>query len=146
MAGNGLRRSGKTNTEQKFIILISDCFPEPVPVGDIWNSDIYSRVRRQAVNLGRQRIPVMVIDPLQIPARTVEESPGKRLGRFIAHSTGGKLVSFTKESSYDIFGALKDSAIKPRLVLLDGQNDNPGTSLTGNRSSLGSLFDQMGSL
>ena len=135
-----LRRSGKTCAEQKFIILISDCFPEPVPVGDIWNSDIYHRVRKQAANLGRQGIPVMVVDPMQMNAKIAETSPGRRLGRFIAQSTGGKLVSFAKESSYDIFGALKDSAIKPKFISLD---DTEYSSYTAARAQVGALFHHM---
>ena len=139
-----LRRAGKTSAEQKFIILISDCFPEPVPVGDIWNSEIYERVRRQALNLRRQNIPVMVIDPLQLSPKTAGTSPGRRLGRFIAHTTGGKLVSFARESSYDIFGALKESAMKPRFIPEDGGDDSLRAMYIAGSSSMGSVFDKIG--
>ncbi len=146
IAGNELRRSSRSSAEQRFIILLSDCFPEPVPVGDIWNSNIYGRVRRQAVNLARQRIPVLVIDPMQVNRKTAETSPGRRLGKFIAHITGGKHVTFAKESQYDIFGALKESALKPKLVSLDSQNDNTGFGLPSGSDSLVKLLRQMDSL
>ena len=146
IAGNELRRSSRSDAEQRFIILLSDCFPEPVPVGDIWNSDIYGRVRRQAVNLARQRIPVLVIDPMQLNKRTAENSPGRRMGKFIAHTTGGKHVTFAKESRYDIFGALKESALKPKLVSLNLQNDNTGNGSYSESLSLAKLCSQMDSL
>ncbi len=144
VSGSELRRSGGSNAEQRFIILLSDCFPEPVPVGDIWNSDIYGRVRKQAGSLARQGIPVLVIDPMQISRKAAEESPGRRLGKFIAHTTGGKHVTFAKESQYDIFGALKESALKPRLVILDDvQGESAGYGSISASPSLARLFRQM---
>ncbi|MCK5037235.1 MAG: hypothetical protein KAS73_15165 [Candidatus Sabulitectum sp.] len=134
-----LKRISKSSAEKTFIILISDCYPEPVPVGDIWNSDIYQRVRKQAVHLGRQGLPVLVVDPVQANLRFVEDSPGRKLGRFIAHATGGNLISFGKQPQYDIFGALKEDHSKPKFIApIDA-----GTSQGMINSSLGSLFDQM---
>ncbi len=111
-----LRRISKSNAEKSFVILVSDCYPEPVPVGDIWNSDIYNRVRKQAVHLGRQGIPVLIVDPVQSNLKFVESSPGRRLGRFIAHATGGDLISFGKSTEFDIFGALKEDHSKPKFI------------------------------
>ena len=141
-----LRRVSKSSAEKTFIILISDCYPEPVPVGDIWNSDIYQRVRKQAVRLGRQGVSVLVVDPVQANLQFVETSPGRKLGRFIAHVTGGNLISFGKPTQYDIFGALKEDYSKPTFISPTDagtvSNFNQGTL----NSSLGSLFDQMTSL
>jgi len=143
ISGSELRRSSRSEAEQRFIILLSDCFPEPVPVGDIWNSDIYGRVRRQAVNLGRQRIPVLVIDPMQINRKSSDDSPGRRLGRFVAHTTGGKHVTFARESQYDIFGALKESSLKPKLVSLNSGEGMLRSSQFAESNSLAHLLRHM---
>ncbi|PIE51805.1 hypothetical protein CSA37_00600 [Candidatus Fermentibacteria bacterium] len=146
LSGSELRRSSRSEAEQRFIILLSDCFPEPVPVGDVWNSDIYGRVRKQAVNLGRQGIPVLVIDPMQISRQSADDSPGRRLGRFIAHKTGGKHVTFAKESQYDIFGALKESALKPRFVSLNSGEGTLRSSQFAESNSLAHLLQHLGSV
>lgn len=141
-----LRGISKSNAEKTFIILISDCYPEPVSVGDIWNSDIYLHVRKQAVHLGRQGVPVLVVDPVQSHPGYVEGSPGRRLGRFIAHATGGNLISFGKPSKYDIFGALKEDHSKPKFITPVETGTVNNSNLGTLNASLGSLFDQMTAL
>ncbi len=81
---------------------------------------------------------------MQIGRKAAEESPGRRLGKFIAHTTGGKHVNFVRESQYDIFGALKDSALKPKLVLLDDvQGEASGLNSFSVSPSLARLFRRM---
>lgn len=138
-----LRRIAKSNAEKTFIILISDCYPEPVPVGDIWNCDIYQRVRKQAIHLGKQGVPVLVVDPVQANPQYVESSPGRRLGRFIAHVTGGNLVAFVKPSKYDVLGALIEDHSKPKFIIPEDTMNNGVASFGSPGGSLGSLFDQM---
>lgn len=138
-----LRRIAKSNAENTFIILISDCYPEPVPAGDIWNSDIYQRVRKQALHLGKQGVPVLVVDPVQANPLYVENSPGRKLGRFIANASGGNLVAFVKPPKYDVLGALIEDYSKPKFIIPEDAMNNGVASFGSPGGSLGSLFDQM---
>jgi Mg-chelatase subunit ChlD len=80
---------------RSFIILVSDCYPEPLPEGiaEPYESDLYKRVRLQATLLRGSRIPVAVIDPSSIRAEFREAMPGRRLARFISSVTGGVFIS-----------------------------------------------------
>lgn len=91
------RELGRTGASRGFLLLISDCYPEPLPplCRSPWESDLYSEVRREAEMLGRLSIPVLIIDP---SAGVVgENNPGRRLGRFISRASGGVFASVPAE-------------------------------------------------
>lgn len=91
------RELGRTGASRGFLLLISDCYPEPLPpmCRSPWESDLYSEVRREAEMLGRRQIPVLIIDPS--PGIVGENNPGRRLGRFIARTSGGVFASVPAE-------------------------------------------------
>lgn len=82
-----------------FVLLVSDCYPEPVPPGsvDIYDSEPYRRTRRAASSLGLARLPVAILDPMNISCEIVETLPGRRLARFIARATSGVLIPVPSE-------------------------------------------------
>lgn len=78
-----------------FILLVSDCAPEPLPPGctDPYGSDIYGNVRKQADICGRLNIPVLIIDPLNYPTLySPDRTPGRRLARYIEKVTRGSVI------------------------------------------------------
>ncbi|MCD4774594.1 MAG: VWA domain-containing protein [Candidatus Aegiribacteria sp.] len=84
--------SGKTGS---FILLISDCAPEPLPVGclDPYESDLYGEVRKEAQMCDAAHLPILIIDPMNYPSITSPEIfPGRRLARFIEKVTRGMLI------------------------------------------------------
>lgn len=82
-----------------FVLLVSDCYPEPLPPGteDIYDSEPYRRVRRIASTLGRDRLPVAILDPMNMEANLIESMPGRRLARHIARATLGVLIPVPAE-------------------------------------------------
>ena len=84
--------SGKTGS---FILLVSDCAPEPLPPGCHYpyESKIYGKVRKEAQMCSIADFPVLIIDPMNYPSeKSPEILPGRRLARFIEKVTGGMLI------------------------------------------------------
>ena len=78
-----------------FILLVSDCAPEPLPVGcrDPFESDLYGSVKMEARMCRSIGIPIMVIDPLDYPTlKSPEDMPGRRLARYIVNVTRGLML------------------------------------------------------
>jgi hypothetical protein len=69
---------------------------------DPWSSQPYARVRQEARRLGTDGIPALIVDPMPVTelmksrtapgARSLESTPGRRLGRFLERVTGGTLI------------------------------------------------------
>ncbi len=84
--------SGQTGS---FILLVSDCAPEPLPLGcpDPYESELYEGVRKEVRMCGITHLPILIIDPMNYTSRTSPEIlPGRRLARFIEKVTGGMLI------------------------------------------------------
>jgi len=96
-ARRALQNSNTTgDVRGNFILLVSDCAPEPLPFGcqDPYGSDLYGSVRQQAQKCGSIGIPIFIIDPLDYPTlKSPEEMPGRRLARYIEGITRGILLS-----------------------------------------------------
>ena len=78
-----------------FILLVSDCAPEPLPLGisDPYESDLYGSVRKQADLCAGAGIPILIVDPLNYPdLKSPEKMPGRRLARYIEKATRGMLL------------------------------------------------------
>ena len=78
-----------------FILLVSDCIPEPLPLGclDPYGSELYGAVRKEAQMCGIAHIPILIIDPMNYTSiKSPEILPGRRLARFIEKVTGGMLI------------------------------------------------------
>ncbi|MBD3277719.1 MAG: AAA domain-containing protein [Candidatus Aegiribacteria sp.] len=83
------------NVRGNFILLVSDCAPEPLPLGisDPYESDLYGSVRKQADLCANAGIPILIVDPLNYPdLKSPEEMPGRRLARYIEKVTRGMLL------------------------------------------------------
>ena len=109
--------SGKTGT---FILLVSDCAPEPLPVGcpDPYESDLYGEVRREATMCSVAHLPILIIDPMNYPSiQSPEIYPGRRLARFIEKVTGGMLIHMPS-SILD-----RDNLIVKVITSLTGNNE-----------------------
>ncbi len=92
LAGRELEKAGRAGPARGFVLLVSDCYPEPFPPGDPWNSTAYEAARNAGAFLGRMGFPIVVIDPMSFTAEYIEKSPGRRLGRYLASVSGGDLV------------------------------------------------------
>ncbi len=96
IARRTLKRSSVTSGRTgSFILLVSDCAPEPLPVGcpDPYESLLYQEVRKEACMCDVAHYPVLIIDPMNYPSITSPEiCPGRRLARFIVKVTGGMLI------------------------------------------------------
>ncbi len=88
---NTLKQMGR----KPMIIIVSDCFPEPVPLGltDLWDSKLYRDVRAVVKNISNINVPIIVIDPSRIPEQIASTSPGRRLAHYIAERTSGNYVN-----------------------------------------------------
>lgn len=93
LAGRELSKAGRAGPARGFVLMVSDCYPEPFPPGDPWNSTAYEAARNAGAFLGRMGFPIVVIDPMSFTAEYIEKSPGRRLGRHLASVSGGDLVS-----------------------------------------------------
>lgn len=93
LAGRELAKAGRAGPARGFVLLVSDCYPEPFPPGDPWDSAAYEATRNAGAFLGRMGFPIVVIDPMSFTAEYIEKSPGRRLGRHLASVSGGDLVS-----------------------------------------------------
>ncbi len=93
LAGRELAKAGSAGSARGFVLLVSDCYPEPFPPGDPWKSTAYEASRNAGVVLGRMGFPIVVVDPMSFIAGYIEKSPGRRLGRYLAGVSGGELVS-----------------------------------------------------
>ncbi|MDM7992223.1 MAG: VWA domain-containing protein [Candidatus Fermentibacter sp.] len=92
LAGRELEKAGRAGPARGFVLLVSDCYPEPFPPGDPWGSSAYEAARNAGAFLGRMGFPIVVIDPMSSTADYIEKSPGRRLGRYLASVSGGDLV------------------------------------------------------
>ncbi|MCK5065214.1 MAG: VWA domain-containing protein [Candidatus Fermentibacteraceae bacterium] len=84
--------SGRTGS---FVLLVSDCAPEPLPLGcqDPYESDLYAGVRKEAQMCGIAHFPILIIDPMNYTSlKSPEILPGRRLARFIEKVTAGMLI------------------------------------------------------
>ncbi len=81
------------------VILVSDCYPEPVPAGagDIYESAPYREVKQAARSLGMKKIPVVILDPVNVPRDLAESLPGRRLARFVARASTGVHICLPAE-------------------------------------------------
>lgn len=94
-----LRARKMEGAKNCFVLMISDCYPEPIPQGteDIYESAPYRQVRRAASSLGHNKLPVAILDPMNISTDIVESMPGRRLARFVARATSGVLIPVPAE-------------------------------------------------
>ena len=96
IARRTLKRCSSTSGKAgHFILLVSDCAPEPLPVGckDPYESELYGEVRMEAQMCDAAHLPILIIDPMNYPSITNPEiAPGRRLARFIEKVTGGMLI------------------------------------------------------
>lgn len=109
--------SGRTGS---FILLVSDCAPEPLPLGcpDPYESDLYGEVRKEAQMCNAAHLPILIIDPMNYPSLTsLEIFPGRRLARFIEKVTGGMLIHMPS-SVLD-----RDNLIVKVITSLTGNNE-----------------------
>ena len=93
LAGRELAKAGRAGPARGFVLLVSDCYPEPLPPGDPWESKVYDAARNAGAVLGRMGFPIVVIDPMSFLSEFIEKSPGRRLGRHLASVSGGDLVA-----------------------------------------------------
>jgi Mg-chelatase subunit ChlD len=127
-----------------FVLLVSDCYPEPIPHGtaDIYDSEPYRRARLEAGFLGHSRLPVAILDPMNVSSGIVESLPGRRLARFIARATLGVLIPVPSEkikhkgfSVVQLLGAEQDrnkklaQQIAGQLEVYRKQQTQPGGPL-----------------
>ncbi|MBN2587481.1 MAG: VWA domain-containing protein [Candidatus Fermentibacteraceae bacterium] len=91
-----LQKSNTTgDVRGTYILLVSDCAPEPLPLGciDPFESDLYWGVRKQADLCGMIGIPIMIIDPLNYPSlHSPERMPGRRLARYMEKVTRSAVI------------------------------------------------------
>ena len=87
-----LKRADPVN--RSFIILVSDCYPEPIQqLGDPYEAEPYKEVRHQAELLRQSGIPSVVIDPSNPSKGIAEKLPGRRLARFITNVSRGVYIN-----------------------------------------------------
>ena len=109
--------SGRTGS---FILLLSDCMPEPLPLGcqEPYESDLYGEVRKEAQMCGIAHLPILIIDPMNYTSRKSPEIlPGRRLARFIEKVTAGMLIHMPA-SIMD-----RDSLIVKVITSITGDNE-----------------------
>lgn len=90
-------KNSNTNGDVRgnFILLASDCAPEPLPLGcpDPYESELYDGVRKEARMCSNEGIPILIVDPMNYPTiKSMETMPGRRLGRYIEKVTRGMLI------------------------------------------------------
>jgi Mg-chelatase subunit ChlD len=97
---DGLRKSlhmaklekGKNPGSRGIVILLSDCYPEPITPGyeDRFDDPVYKEAVNAAVPFKRARITLLVINP----AFTTETAkyPGELLSKKISQASGGRLI------------------------------------------------------
>lgn len=96
IAGTELSRLRRLDSSYRpFILLVSDCYPEPVPpdVGDVYESKLYRQVRLQANLIAHAKLPIVVVDPSDPFPGLAERMPGRKLARYIARKTNGTFIS-----------------------------------------------------
>ncbi len=109
--------SGKTGS---FILLVSDCAPEPLPLGcqAPYESDLYGGVRKEARMCSIAGLPILIIDPMNYTSiKSPEILPGRRLARFIENVTGGMLIHMPSSILE------KDNLIVKVITSLTGNNE-----------------------
>ena len=94
-----IRKREKNN--KLMILAITDCFPEPIPVGvkDIWEYESYQKIRSIARSISRTNTPIIVIDPTSYQYKISEKSPGRRLSKYITSITNGKYINIPMKLS-----------------------------------------------
>ena len=87
----------KNPGSQSLVVLLSDCFPEPIPPGwsDLFDSPAYRDARAAAALYRRDKVQLLVL--LAAPDRSSspesrEPTPGERLGEAIAAAAAGRLM------------------------------------------------------
>lgn len=87
----------KNPGSQSLVVLLSDCFPEPIPPGwaELFDSPAYRDARAAASLYRREKVQLLVL--LAAPDRSAsskayEPSPGERLGEAIAAAAAGRLM------------------------------------------------------
>jgi Mg-chelatase subunit ChlD len=87
----------KNPGSQSLVVLLSDCFPEPIPPGwaELFESPAYRAARTAASLFRREKVQFLVLlaAPERGPGRPEQgPSPGERLGEAIAAAAAGRLM------------------------------------------------------
>ncbi len=87
-----LRKPGSASV----VVLLSDCFPEPLSgkYRNFFDEPAYRRSLAAASLYGKRSVPLLVINPLPKSERS-EQTPGKRLCHCIVERSGGKLLELS---------------------------------------------------
>lgn len=110
----------KNPGSRSIVILLSDCFPEPLTLGvrDVFEDPAYRNSITAAAQYRKQKIMLLVINP----SFTGEEAelPGELLSESIARAAGGRLIKLhrDKESRY------ADLSSKEVEIIIKGIEDS----------------------
>lgn len=87
----------KNPGSRSIVILLSDCFPEPLTLGssDVMNDPAYRNSLNAAAQYKKEKITLLVINPAFIGEEA--ELPGEILSQNIARAAGGKLIKLHRE-------------------------------------------------
>jgi len=94
------KRPGTKN----LIILISDCFPEPIEGGhkDLLDEPSYKLVLSAVEHIKQSRIGLIIINPAS-PKETYKHNWGLILGKRCAEIAGGKYIEVHSKRKYNLF-------------------------------------------
>jgi len=106
-----IRQKRFDNSLKPFAILVSDCYPEPLPMNELepYERKPYKDVRKQVKYFARHSIPIAVIDSSDPSLILADELPGRRLAKFIAKKTSGVFIPLSPKKC-------KTSGIAPSFV------------------------------
>jgi Mg-chelatase subunit ChlD len=88
---------GKNPGSRSIVILLSDCFPEPLVRGssDVMDDPAYRNCLTAASRYKKEKVMLLVINPAFIGEEA--ELPGELLSQKIADASGGRLIKLHRE-------------------------------------------------
>ncbi len=103
----------KNKGSNSMIMLISDCFPEPLEFSpeEPFKDPAYISVIKISKILRRYRIPVIVLNPYHYESREGVLAPGTKLAMMIAQLTGGKYIKISRDNISKVKDALFETLL-----------------------------------
>ncbi len=126
------RKPGSKN----LVLLLSDCYPEPLTglYEDIFDEPAYRDAIRAAAFFRKERISLLVINPIFGRTDDQKLSPGERLAQRIVHEADGKLIALqrarrTLEDAYAAPSRAEIRMIIHGIEEMFGKTDAMGSNL-----------------
>lgn len=103
---------------KNIILLISDCFPEPISGGyhNMFNEKAYKKVLNISDRIKNSEVQLIIINPSK---KTISKNWGHKLGKESAKRSDGKYIRICPERNYSLMGKQKWKIDKEEIKKLN---------------------------